>query len=71
MSHELILEGEEMLKKIQTLKKIKADGENWRIYYVDEVNGDKWVEEYPESAYHGGGPAQLKLIEKFPWEVSK
>ncbi|MBC7873666.1 MAG: hypothetical protein H7Y01_06710 [Ferruginibacter sp.] len=67
----MILEGVLMFEKIKTLKQIKIDGENWLIYYVDEINGDKWVKEYPESEYHGGGPAQLKLVEKFPWEGSK
>ena len=67
----MILEGEIMLEKIQALKQIKIDSENWLIYYIDGVNGNKWVKEYPESEHHGGGSPHLKLIEKFPWEESK
>jgi len=35
--------------------------------YIDE-NSEKWILEYPNSEYHGGGTAQLRSIEKFPWE---
>ena len=68
MSKQLIIEGEEMYEKEKALKHLRTDGEKWMVYYIDEANGEKWVKEYPESSYHGGGPAQLKLLEKFPWE---
>lgn len=71
MNHTIVLEGEIMYEKIQKLKQLKIDGENWLTFYVDDANGDKWVQEYPHSAYHGGGSSQLKLLDKFPWEISK
>jgi hypothetical protein len=54
--------------KRASLKQIQIDGVNWLIYYFDEETGEKWVEEYPHSELHGGGPPQLRKIEKFPWE---
>ena len=71
MNGKLILEGEEMFEKMQTLKQIEVDAENWLTFYIDEINGDKWVKEYPESEYYGGGAPQLKLLKKFPWEITK
>ena len=68
MNQATILEGEELYKKVETLKKVKVDGNNWLIYFLDESNNQKWVQEYPNSEYHGGGAPQLRLIEKFPWE---
>ena len=66
MNGKLILGEEEMFEKMQTLKQIEVDAENWLTFYIDEINGDKWVKEYPESEYYGGGAPQLKLLKKFP-----
>ena len=63
-----ILEGVALNEKKQTLKKIKVDNINWLIYYLDERNNEKWVEEFPHSELQGGGPPQLRLLDKFPWE---
>lgn len=68
MCKTFFLEGDEMYKKIETLKQVSIDGVNWQIYYLDEISGEKWIKEYPESQYHGGGSSQLRLINKFPWE---
>jgi hypothetical protein len=68
MFHKLVLEGDKMYRKIESLKQIKVDSDNWQIFYLDETNNEKWIKEYPESEYHGGGPPKLRLIEKFPWE---
>ncbi len=65
---ELILTGEDFHQKKKSLKKIRADSSRWTVFYQDE-NFGKWVEEYPNSEYHGGGQPQLRLLEKFPWEV--
>ena len=70
MNNNLILEGEGLYRKIETLKQIKVDSDNWLIYYIDDANNEKWVKEYPESEYHGGGRPQLRLIRYFPWEES-
>ena len=63
-----ILTGEILYKKIESLKEIKVDEINWVIYYLDEKNNEKWIEEYPYSYAQGGGPPQLRKLEKFPWE---
>lgn len=63
-----IIKGVELVLKETQLKKIKTDSVNWVVYYLDEINKEKWVKEYPESEYHGGGAPQLRLIDKYPWE---
>lgn len=68
MSNNFILEGEDLYKKIEALKQIRVDSDNWLIYYIDDANNEKWVKEYPESEYHGGGRPQLRLLRCFPWE---
>lgn len=61
-----IIKGEELNAILPKLKLVKQL--NWENYYVDEQTGEKWIEEYPLSQMHGGGPPQLRLINKFPWE---
>lgn len=68
MNSSIIQSGVVMDKKISTLKEVKVDSINWAIYYLDEKNGEKWVREYPYAYLQAGGPPQLRLIEKFPWE---
>lgn len=63
-----IIQGEEFYKKRDTLKKLKVDNVNWVVYYFDEVNSEKWIEEYPFSEMQGGGPPQLRQLNYFPWE---
>jgi hypothetical protein len=64
----IVLRGNELNEKKSFLKKVKVDNVNWKVYYIDEEGNEKWVEEYPYSEMHGGGPPELRLIEKFPWE---
>jgi hypothetical protein len=68
MNSTIIQSGVLMDKKISTLKEVKIDSINWAIFYFDEKNCEKWVEEYPLAYLQAGGPPQLRLIEKFPWE---
>jgi hypothetical protein len=68
MEQNIIQSGVIMDNKIATLKQIKVDNVNWEIFYLDEETGAKWVKEYPHSEMHGGGQAQLRLLDKFPWE---
>ena len=65
------MEGHAMNEKIKSLKQVYIDGANWQVFYIDELNEEKWVKEYPESEYHGGGTPQLKEIDFFPWEIDK
>lgn len=64
----IITSGEQMERKVASLKEIKVDIETWEIFYLDEAAGEKWVQEYPYSEMQAGGPPQLRLINKFPWE---
>ena len=63
----VILSGKEYIKKKKELTKIQTDASGWLIYYLDR-NLKKWIEEYPNSEFHGGGNPQLRLIDKFPWD---
>ena len=50
------------------LSQVRVDSENWLIYFINKETAEKWIKEYLNSGYHGGGTAQLRKIEKFPWE---
>jgi hypothetical protein len=65
---EKIINGIELELKEAQLKKIETDSINWLVYFLDEITNEKWVKEYPQSEYHGGGAPQLRLIDKYPWE---
>jgi len=67
MIKNIILTDDKLIEKKKELTKIKTDSSGWLIYYLGE-NLEKWIEEYPNSEYHGGGKPQLRLIEKFPWD---
>ena len=58
--------GEDAEEKVKTLKKVKVDNENWRIYYLDEETDDKYVKVFLESHLHGGGPPRLIKITEIP-----
>jgi len=62
----IILSGADLYQKKDSLKIVKKL--NWENYYIDEQTGEKWILEYPQGHLHGGGPAQLRLLDKFPWE---
>jgi hypothetical protein len=66
MQEIVILTGEEFYEKQKRLTLVKQL--NWENYYIDERTGEKWLQEYPNSRLHGGGPPQLRLVEKFPWD---
>ena len=64
----IILKGDDFYRKKNGLKELKIDSDNWVTYYMDEKSGEKWIEEYLYPERQGGGPPQLRLIDKFPWE---
>lgn len=68
MENDIIIKGDAMDRKLENLKLVDTKGAEWLFYFIDEKKGEKWVKEYPHSAYHGGGEPQLRLIDKFPWE---
>jgi len=59
---------DEFYKKIKELQQIKIDSDNWVTYYLDNKTNEKWIEERIYSEMQAGGPPQLRLIGKFPWE---
>ena len=61
-----IIIGEQFYLKRETLKLVEQL--NWENYYVDEKTNEKWIEEYSQSQLQAGGPPQLRLLNKFPWE---
>jgi hypothetical protein len=67
---DLILKDEELIAKEEILKKIANDKTGWFTYFIDR-DSNRWIKEYINSEYHGGGNPQLRLIEKFPWEESR
>lgn len=44
------------------LEEVWLDPVNWCTKYVCPVTGKCWVLDYPDSAAHGGGTPQLRLI---------
>jgi hypothetical protein len=44
------------------LQKVKSNSETWEIEYVCPVSLKKWLLDYPQSEYHGGGPPRLRII---------
>ena len=69
MENEIIIESGIILEeKLKDLQKVRVDKEKWETYYLDENKGEKWVKEFPYSYLQAGGPPQLRLLKKFPWE---
>jgi len=64
----IIIKGLDFYSKRKGLKEVQIDNVNWVSYYLDEISGEKWIEEYPYAEMQAGGPPQLRLIDKFPWE---
>jgi hypothetical protein len=61
-----IYRGQAANEKIKTLKKVKTDSINWKIYYHDEANDEYWLFESLNPEYHGSGIPILKKIDKIP-----
>jgi len=68
MEKDLVIKGSDFYTKKESLKQVKVDNVNWNVYYIDEKTNEKWIEEYLYPEMQAGGPPQLRLIEKFPWE---
>ena len=57
------LRGKEAIEYVKhNLKKFRTNPETWETEYLDEKTGDKWILDYPESGYHGGGSPRLRKI---------
>ena len=56
--------GEAALRYADTLKKVRVDADAWVVEYLDEVTGEAWVMDYPESEMQGGGSPRLRKRER-------
>jgi hypothetical protein len=68
MKTKIIESGVLLEKKLKTLRRVSIDANNYCTYYIDDEAQEKWIKEHPHSEMHAGGPPQLRLIDKFPWE---
>jgi hypothetical protein len=50
------------VKKAASMKKVGQDESGWEIYYDDNLTGEHWVMDYPDSGLHGGGPPRLRRL---------
>lgn len=44
------------------LQQVRIDSINWETEYVCLDTGKHWLEDYPHSEYHGGGPPRLRSL---------
>lgn len=65
-SSDIVLTGRRIELKMETLTKVRGDGD-WNVYYLDS-DGTKWIKSYPYSGYHRGGLPILTRVTRFPDE---
>ncbi|WP_133719260.1 Imm27 family immunity protein [Methylocaldum gracile] len=56
------LHGVDAIEYTKRLRKIKSNPDTWEIEYIDDSTGEKWLMDYPESEYHGGGSPRLRKL---------
>jgi hypothetical protein len=56
------LHGADAVAFAKRLKNLKTNPDTWEVEYVDEDTGEKWLMDYPNSEYHGGGSPRLRKI---------
>lgn len=55
------LEGEAAIEYAKKhLEKVEENAETWEITYVDPLNGEMWLLDYPNSGDHAGGVPRLR-----------
>jgi hypothetical protein len=65
MSNKRILVGEELYKKVETLKSIYVDSDYYETFYLDEKTREIWIEYHPYPEMQAGGPAELIPYEDY------
>lgn len=64
------LEGNEALDYAeQHLVEIFVNGKTWEVEYECLDTGTRWLMDYPQGEYHGGGPPRLRKV-NIPSETS-
>jgi hypothetical protein len=57
------LHGEAAVKfATDRLRKVSSNPDTWEVEYVDDSTGERWLMDYPESEYHGGGSPRLRKL---------
>lgn len=44
------------------LKKLSVNGELWEILFECPITGIQWIEDFPQSEAHGGGPPRMRKL---------
>ena len=58
-----LLEGQEAYDFAKLhLKKVHANPVTWEVEYEDVQTGERWIMDYPNSEYHGGGSPRLRKL---------
>jgi hypothetical protein len=58
------LNGRDAQDFAKTLRKVRVDGENWEVEYVDDATGEHWLMDYPQSELQGGGPPRIRRMKR-------
>lgn len=45
------------------LQRLSADYETWAVTYACPTTGRRWLLDYPQSEFHGGGPPRLRQLD--------
>lgn len=48
------------------LEQVEVRGDGWEVVYRCPSTGVRWLEEYPYSHEHGGGPMRLRQLLEQP-----
>lgn len=57
------LEGNSAIDYVQGhLNELRVDGRLWQIEYMCPETAVRWLMDYPNGEYHGGGPPRLRKI---------
>jgi hypothetical protein len=49
---------------VEHLERIGTQASGWEILYRCPDTGQLWLEDYPRSEEHGGGPMRLRQVEE-------
>lgn len=44
------------------LEELEVRASGWEVIYKCPVTGHRWLEDYPRSGEHGGGPMRLRRL---------
>jgi hypothetical protein len=57
------LKGNDLVSFVKArLTEVRVNSEMWEIEYIDSMTGERWLMDYPNSGYHGGGSPRLRKL---------